>query len=507
MPRKSLTPLTKHVVDRLEPGRFAWDSVERGFGVRAYASGAKSFVLQYRMPDGGEQGRYRIGDYPTWTVEEARREAGKLRVGLKATADGPRVENPSKARRSRRGAPTMSALADHYLGDYATSAGLRAATVRDARDVLRLALPTIGRMKVAEVTTADVRRVRAKVRADAVTAAKAAAVERRKAVGAAEAAVLEAEGAIAQAETEGRKVLRLRMVLEGPADEHGVRSGGLLRRGIEAVGKLAKAEELARSGRAGVHQANRLVAVLSVMFNLAKQDGTRKDNPCEGIRREHEEQRGRNLSEPEVQRLLETCDAYEVEGGMGADARGAADAVRLLLFTGARLREVLRAEWREFDLDRGLWVKPSSHTKTKRLHRVELDGPALELLREFHARRVHARFLFPGEPRKGRKSAVAVEVKPRVDLKRPWVWMVREAGLEDVRLHDLRRTLASFMLTDGASLATVGKALGHTQVATTARYAHLADTVQGAATGLAGRRMVALVGGERRGEVVRLEAR
>ncbi|WP_375381511.1 tyrosine-type recombinase/integrase [uncultured Sphingomonas sp.] len=486
MPRKSLTPLTKQVVDRLEPGRFAWDSVERGFGVRAYVSGAKSFVLQYRMPDGGEQGRYRIGDYPTWTVEEARREAGKLRVGLKATADGPRVENPSKARRSRRGAPTMSALADHYLSDYATSAGLRAATVRDARDVLRLALPTIGRMKVAEVTTADVRRVRAKVRTNAVTAAKAAAVQRRKAVGAAEAAVAEAERAIAQAEADGRKGGTLRIMLEARR-----------RTLAKAVRLAAKAEELARSGRAGVHQANRLCAVLSVMFNLAKQEGTRRDNPCEGIRREHEEQRGRNLSEPEVQRLLETCAAYEVEGGMGTDARGAADAMRLLLYTGSRLREVLKAEWQEFDLDRGLWVKPSAHTKTKRLHRVELDGPALELLREMHTRRPHARLLFPGEPRKGRKGAAAAEVKPRVDLKRPWAWVVREAGLEDVRLHDLRRTLASFMLTDGASLATVGKALGHTQVATTARYAHLADTVQGSATGSAGRRMAALVGRER----------
>ena len=189
---------------------------------------------------------------------------------------------------------------------------------------------------------------------------------------------------------------------------------------------------------------------------------------------------------------------------MAADARGGADAIRLLLFTGARLQEVLKAEWREFDLERGLWTKPSSHTKTKRLHRVELDGPALELLTEMHSRRTHARFLFPGEPSKGRGAGKVDEVKPRVGLKRPWAAVVKLAGLEDVRLHDLRRTLASFMLSDGASLATVGKALGHTQVATTNRYAHLASSVQRSALGSAGRRMVAAQAREKRGNVAAL---
>lgn len=494
MPRKSLTPLTKSVVDKLEPGRFAWDSVERGFGVRAYASGSKAFVFQFRMPDGSGQGRMRIGDFPAWTVEEARREAGKLREGLKTKVHGPKAVNPSKARRERREAPTVAALAEYYLGPYATSKGLRDATVRDARDVLRYILPTLGRIRVADVSPADVRKARAKVKADAVAAAQEGAAVRRRAVGAAEAAVAETERAIRLAEAEGRKAGTLRLML------------GRRRRKVAEATRLAeRAEELVRSGRAGVHQANRLVAVLRAMFTLARTAwAVRSDNPCDGAPRDHEEQRERNLSEPEVHRLLAACIAYEMDNGMAADAKGGADAIRLLLFTGARLQEVLKAEWREFDLERGLWTKPSSHTKTKRLHRVELDGPALELLTEMHSRRTHARFLFPGEPSKGRGTGAIPEVKPRVGLKRPWAGVVKLAGLEDVRLHDLRRTLASWMLSDGASLATVGKALGHTQVATTNRYAHLASSVQRSALGSAGRRMVASQAGKKQGEVVRL---
>ena len=144
-----------------------------------------------------------------------------------------------------------------------------------------------------------------------------------------------------------------------------------------------------------------------------------------------------------------------------------------------------------------MWEKPSSHTKTKRKHRLELDGPALSLLRDMKERAAHPRLLFPGDPSKGRlgnlgERATPIITKPRVDLKRPWRWITERAGLEGVRLHDLRRTLASFMLSGGASLATVGKALGHTQGRTTERYAQLSETVQRDALRAAGERMSAL---------------
>ena len=219
-------------------------------------------------------------------------------------------------------------------------------------------------------------------------------------------------------------------------------------------------------------------------------------------------------------RLLAACDDYEAgirpaaegdtpeqaaakaiplpEGVRSSTDREAADAIRLLLFTGARLQEVLKAEWPQFNLGAGIWEKPSAHTKTKRQHRLELEGPALDLLQAMGERKSHALYLFPGSPQLRRKNA-PVDIKtgepqdiaPRSDLKRPWAAISAMAGLEGVKLHDLRRTTASFMLSGGSSLATVGKALGHTQASTTQRYATLAPSVQRSGLGDAGRRMVA----------------
>lgn len=254
-----------------------------------------------------------------------------------------------------------------------------------------------------------------------------------------------------------------------------------------------------KEGTKGVYQANRLLATLSKMFSLAIERGWRSDNPSKGVRKFPEDQRWRNLNDDEVGRLLTACDAYEEGRGGDVVAREAANAIRLLLFSGARLQEVLRAEWGQFDLDTGLWEKPSSHTKTKRQHRLELDGPALDLLRAMNDRARHPRFLFPGNSALYRKDAPVeirsgepVGVKPRADLRHPWRTICAIARLEDVRLHDLRRTTASFMLSGGASLATVGKALGHTQASTTARYAHLAASVQREGLRAAGERMIGL---------------
>lgn len=493
MPKRASVELTKRRVDDALPGGFVWDGGQRGVNglcVRVTPAGARTFLYRYRTA-GGQQRFLRLGSYPALTVEQARdlarRKAGEVAGG----------GDPSKARKSLREGHSVAELAEYYLGPYAASKPLRASTVRDARDVLKRALPVIGRMKVAEVSTADIRKLRAKVKADGIAEAKADAEARAKALRAARGAVAEAEQALAAAEAGGGRTAALRLVLAGRR-----------RAEVKAARLAERAEAWAQTGRAGTHQANRLLAVLSAMFTLARRDwGARSDNPCDSLQREAEDQRWRNLSDEEVGRLLDACDAYEAENAMEAHARGAADAVRLLLFTGARLREVLRAEWRQFDLDRGLWEKPSAHTKVKRQHRLELDGPALDLLREMAERRPHARFLFPGDPSKGRLSGGKREigpaaVKPRVDLKRPWTRMVELAGLEDVRLHDLRRTTASVILSGGGSLATVGKALGHTQASTTARYAHLSPTVQREALRAAGERMVGLRGRGKLGELV-----
>ena len=278
----------------------------------------------------------------------------------------------------------------------------------------------------------------------------------------------------------------------------------VLARRVDELGK-ADVRRLYGEAReaAGKSQANRLLAVLSKMFALAEEEGWRSEsNPCRGVERAKEDERWRNLNEAEVARLLTACDGYL--GQDPAKGQNAADAVRLLLFTGARLQEVLRAEWAQFDLEAGRWVKPSSHTKTKRQHFLDLDGPALDLLRDMRQRAPSGRFLFPGEH--AQVAPGRLEERPRADLKRPWAWIAGEAGLDGVRLHDLRRTTASFMLSGGASLATVGKTLGHTQAATTARYAHLSQTVQREELKRAGERMASLKGTAPSGKVVPLRS-
>lgn len=208
------------------------------------------------------------------------------------------------------------------------------------------------------------------------------------------------------------------------------------------------------------YQANKLRAVLSRMFSLAIQNEWRTDNPCKGVEKFQEDQRWNHLSPIQVRALLDACD--------NDGDQHAADAVRMLLFTGARLREVTSATWDQFNLDAGLWIKPSSHTKTKMVHRLQLAPTTVELLRQMRDRRPDTPFLFPG--RDG--------TKPRVDLKQPWKRILKAAKIGHHRQHDLRRTTATFMLSTGSDLMTVGKSLGHTQASTTIRYASLIGTAQ-----------------------------
>lgn len=482
MPKRQSVELTRRAIEAARPGEWLWDGGARGIpglGLRVTPGGTKTFLFRYRTSS-GTQRFVKLGGYPALTVDQVR-ELAKLRAG-EVGAGG----DPSKARRALRDAPTMAELADYYLGPYAASKPLQPGSIQAARIVLRYSRPTLGNLKVLEVSPADVRRARAKVKADGIAAAEANRRARAQSLAEAEKAVAEAERAVAAAEARGQRAGTLRMILSGKR-----------RKAQRAAALARRAEDWARTGRAGIHQANRLLAVLSTMFSVAIEQGWRAENPCKSIKKEQEDERWRNLSEAEVGRLLDACDVYEAENGLETTARGAADAVRLLLFTGARLREVLRAEWRQFDLERGLWEKPSAHTKVKRQHWLELEGPALDLLREMYERRGHARFLFPGDPSKGRagkrvNQPLPLLIKPRVDLKRPWLRLVELAGLEDVRIHDLRRTTASFMLSGGASLATVGKSLGHTQPRTTARYAHLQASVQREGLRVAGEKMASL---------------
>ena len=146
----------------------------------------------------------------------------------------------------------------------------------------------------------------------------------------------------------------------------------------------------------------------------------------------------------------------------------AADIVRLLLLTGARRGEVLSARWADLDLGEGKWSKPASSTKQKEAHEVPLSAPARQLLSEIRERQAgkrHAlgKYVFPGTGGSGHI----------VEIKKAWRALCRAAGITGLRIHDLRHSYASQLVSGGASLPLIGALLGHASPSTTARYAHL----------------------------------
>ncbi|WGM32582.1 Tyrosine recombinase XerC [Brevundimonas sp. NIBR11] len=226
--------------------------------------------------------------------------------------------------------------------------------------------------------------------------------------------------------------------------------------------------------KSGKGQANRVKAVLSKMFNIAIRDGVMSVNPCKGVDGYRIERRWDHMSEVQVTALLSACDRFSDQN--------AANVVRLLLFTGARLREVLKAEWSQFDLQRGFWIKPSAHTKQRQTHRLALPPEAVEIVRTMQDDPLSDRWLFPGKDPE----------KHRGDFKRPWAAILELAEIGHWRRHDLRRTTATFMLSGGEDITVVGKTLGHTQMQTTLSYASLMPENQRAGLSRAVKTMTAL---------------
>lgn len=207
-------------------------------------------------------------------------------------------------------------------------------------------------------------------------------------------------------------------------------------------------------------RANRTLSLLTRMFNLAIGWEWRTDNPCAGVERNHEEKRERFLSPDELTRLMAALADHPKK----SNEKASANAIRLLLLTGARRGEVLGATWDQFDLAAGAWTKPASATKQKKLHRVPLSAPALQLLAEMKTKTAGLT-LFPGRG----------EAETQGDIKNFWASICRVAGIEGVRIHDLRHSYASYLASAGMSLPVIGQLLGHSSPITTHRYAHLLD--------------------------------
>jgi integrase len=216
-------------------------------------------------------------------------------------------------------------------------------------------------------------------------------------------------------------------------------------------------ENLHRSFKATPYRGNRTLALRSKAFSLAVEWSWRADNPAHGVRRFPEQRREFWLKADELGRLLDTLDKYPDQQ--------AANALRFIIFTGARKGEVLSAKWEDFDLEAGRWTKPSHHTKQKRTEHVPLSADALDVLKRMRKQAGGDGWLFPG-----RLNGNHLE-----NLKNAWAEMRTGAKIGDARIHDLRHTFASHLVSSGHTLETIGRLLGHTQPQTTMRYAHLAD--------------------------------
>jgi integrase len=378
--------ITKRTVDALRPagdGRelVLWDRELAGFGVRVQRGGAKTYILKYRAGAGRDAPlrKVTIGKHGSpWTPEQARSEARRL-LGLVAHG-----KDPAAAKAAARAAPTVAELAAKFLAEH-VEAKRKASTAREYRRLLEhVALPAIGKKRVAEVTRQDIAR-------------------------------------------------------------------------------------LHHARRATPTEANRTLACLSTMFTLAERWGLRPDgsNPCRHVEKYPQRRRERFLSAEELARLGDVLASYD-------DSPYYASAIKLLVFTGARLGEILGLRWQWIDFERGEARLPDSKTGAKTLH---LPPPALAVLADLPRVEGNPHVIVGG-----------VAGAALVNLEKPWRAIRERAALEDVRLHDLRHSFASIAVSGGMGLPIIGKMLGHTQAQTTQRYAHLAsDPVKAAAATVAGK--------------------
>jgi len=231
--------------------------------------------------------------------------------------------------------------------------------------------------------------------------------------------------------------------------------------------------------KSGQTTANRALAVLKAMLNEARRAEMMGDNPAAGIRMYRENRRERFLSGEELARLGEALAHFD-RARLTASANTA--VFRLLVLSGCRLGEAVSLRWEHVDLERAMLHLPESKTGRKPIY---LSAVALQMLTDMRPEPA-AGWVFPG-----RKEGEPVTV---AGVEHAWKRVRKHARLEDVRLHDLRHAFASVGAGAGLGLPLLGALLGHSQPATTARYAHLAADPLRQAADLVGGRIAEAMG-------------
>ena len=420
--------ISKRTVDALAwtppgpPQQFLWDTALRGFGVYVLASGAKTYVVQFRR-DGRSQ-RVKIGAHGPVTPDQARDQAKRL---LGRIVDG---ADPNAEKRERRAARTVSDLADEWLANHIEHLR-KPRTAAEYRRLVDLHIrPALGSAVMRDLKRADLAALRAALRDTPIMSNRVLAVF---------SSCWAYAGKIGEVEPDAN-----------PA------------RGIERYRERARERFLSIDELTRIGDALRIGETEGLPYAV---DETKP--------------KARHAPKPENRRVM--LDPF------------AAAALRLLMLTGARVGEILSAKWDQVDVERGILFLPDSKTGKKPIY---LGAAALAILAEIPR--------IEGNPH---VIAGARDGAPRADLARPWDAVRRAAGLEGVRLHDLRHSFASFGASASLGLPIIGKLLGHSQAATTARYAHLADDPLRRAVETIGATVAAALDGKPGGDVVSLQGR
>ena len=225
----------------------------------------------------------------------------------------------------------------------------------------------------------------------------------------------------------------------------------------------------------GKTTANRTLELLRAIINRGKQWSlVQGDNPASGVTKFKLKPRTRFLYEEELPRL-----SASIEAEKNPDIR---DYVLLSLYTGARKMNVLSMRWEHVDLDAGIWTIPDTKNDTAQtILLTELEREILK--RRFDSRKTERSFVyvFPGT------GNIAGHL---ADPKKGWQRILKRAKIPNLHLHDLRRSLGSYMAMTGASLSVIGNALNHKDVSTTRKvYAHSAHEAERKARELAHAKM------------------
>jgi len=214
----------------------------------------------------------------------------------------------------------------------------------------------------------------------------------------------------------------------------------------------------------GLYQANRILERIRAMFNKAREWGWQGENPSNGIKKYKEKSRERFIVGSELPRFFESLENEENET--------ARDFFKIALLTGARKTNVLQMRWEQLDLDSAVLYIPE--TKNGEPHKIPLSSQALKILKE-RKKDTKGEWVFAGEGKEGHFA----------DPKRSWARVLERAGISNLRIHDLRRTLGSWQAVTGASLPIIGKTLGHKSALSTQVYARLDLDPVRASVGLA----------------------